>query len=169
MIFTTEVKGLAPLFRKLQGMQSIFRSEAIWSEVGHAVRAAILLRTARGVDADGKKFDGYSAGYKLYRKKHGRPVGKVNLFWSGTMLNSMDQAPLPRGGVRLYFQPTQAPDYPTGKYAKKPRVSPKSPAKAYYLHTHNTKPRKFFAMGRQDIIQVKKILVAVLEEHLKGS
>jgi hypothetical protein len=168
MIFTVEFRGLDTVFRKLAGLQSVFRSEAVWSEIGHLIRAEILKRTARGVDADGLKFDGYSAGYRLYRKKHGRPVQKVNLFWTGTMLSSMDVAPLPRGGVRLYFQPTQAPDYPTGPRAKKPRVSPKSPAKAYYLQTHKTKPRKFFAVSKQDVKQVHQFLVDVLKAHLKG-
>lgn len=167
MIFTVEMKGLDGLRRKLDGLQFAFRDKILWSEIGMLLRARILRRTAKGKDADNQAFDGYSEGYKLYRKKHGRPVQKVNLFWSGTMLNSMDVDPLPKGGVRLFFQPTQAPDYPTGKNAKKKRKSPKSPAKAYYLQTHKTKPRKFFALSAQDIKQARKALLVALN-HMLG-
>ena len=162
MIFTVETKGLERVFQRLSGFRSAFRSEKVWAEIGARIRANILLRTARGVDADGKAFDGYSSGYALYRKKHGRPTKKPNLFWSGTMLNSLD-VDASDHGARLYFQPTQAPNYPVGKHAKKPRVSPKSPAKAYYLHYHRTKPRKFFAFSKKDVQQAKEFLLQVLK------
>lgn len=159
-MFTVTTKGLNKIIRKLAGARSAFRSVKVWETIGHQIRANILLRTARGVDADKSPFDGYSAGYKAYRRENGRPTGKVNLFWSGTMLNSMDVVGT-KHGVRLFFRPTQAPDYP-GK-----KTSPKSPAKAYYLQHHKTKPRKFFAMSKSDIKEARQLLLNVVREALE--
>jgi hypothetical protein len=156
VIFTVQVSGLEHVFQKVAGFRTAFRSSALWAEIGARLRANILERTARGVDADKAPFVGYSPRYKLYRKKYGHPVKKVNLFWSGTMLSSIDVEALTHG-ARLYFLPTQAPDYPVK------RVSPKSPEKAYYLQEHDTKPRTFFAISKQDVQEVKQMLLKVLE------
>jgi hypothetical protein len=154
MLFRVQVRGLEQVVSAFRGLQTAFRSVHLMKLLANDLRNEILTRTARGVDAEGRPFTGsskgYSKGYKLYRQKHGRSVSKVNLFWSGTMLNSLDYRVEP-GQAVLFFQPTQAPDYPKGKKAKKDRVSPKSPAKAFFLQTHETKPRNFFAFSKADV------------------
>lgn len=166
MLFRVNVRGIEDALGALGAMQDAFRSRTVWAEIASELRKQILVRTARGTDADGKPFSPYSKGYAEYRKKHGRAASKPNLFFSGTMLASMDFVAR-EDGVRLFFQPTQAPNYPTGKHAKKPRVSPKSPAKAYYLQT-GKKPRKFFAISKADAEAAAQHIIDRINQALGG-
>jgi len=159
MMFQVRLKGLVNLLNKLAGVGSVFRSTSLWAEIASGLRAKMLVRTAAGTDADGRSFKPYSDEYALFRSKHGHPTGKVNLFWSGTMLSSIDYEAKPTG-VRLYFSPTQAPPLP-GRQDDGPRSS----AKAYYLQTRTGFERQFFAFSKQDAEAIVRTIKRRVEEN----
>ena len=159
MMFRVSVNNIKPLIQRLGLVQSAFRSESLWAKVGAFLKSQILARTARGVDAEEQAFTPYSESHAMFRRERGRPVGKVNLFWSGTMLSSMDYAPT-SSGVRLYFLPTEAPSIRPKKTGGKPKISPPSPLKAYFLQHHDTTPREFFAFNKTDVEKIVKMILS---------
>ena len=65
------------------------------------IEAGMIKRTQRGLDVNLKSFDPYSKEYKAYKRKKGRS-GKVDLTFTGNMLNAMTHKTIPNG-VRFYF------------------------------------------------------------------
>ena len=113
--------------------------------IGHFMQLRILKHTAMGKDAEGTVFESYSKGYAKKRKAAGLPIGKVDLFWTGSMLSSMTYAEQDNI-VRLFFQNT------TDKFGSR------NPQKAYFLQTHSTKPRNFFSINAKDIVAIEKMI-----------
>jgi hypothetical protein len=165
MHFRVTVKGIEQVVTLLERISSVFTSRALLGEMGAFLRQRILLRTARGVDVDEQPFVAYTPRYKFFRQQHGRPVDKVNLFFSGTMLASIDHD-IAESSVRLYFTPTTAPPIkpPRGSHAKS-KTSPSSPLKAYYLQHHRTRPREFFGASSADVeLLTQMVLDRVTEQ-----
>lgn len=104
------------------------------SEIGEYMRFRIQKRTAEGEDVDGKAFEPYSPAYAAARSAAGHPANVVNLFFTGSMMSSMDFE-ISRDKVDLFF--TNSTD-PTGT---------RNPLKAYFLNQKRT----FFALSEEDI------------------
>lgn len=166
LVFRVSVLNVENVIKRVVGVRSAFRSKAVWAEIFSFLRKVILVRTARGVDADEHKFADYHPGYKLFRQAFGRPTSKVDLFFSGTMLSSIDYDVTETGG-RMYFLPTQAPapQLPGGVKGEEP---PPSPLKAYLLQVGTKKPRKFFAFSKRDVEEIVRKLLVRYDEKVGG-
>ena len=70
-------------------------------ELGLIARERIVRRTLRGVDADGKPFAPYSAGYAKQKAQALGSAAPVNLQVSGAMLNQLQIVKLSDTEVRL--------------------------------------------------------------------
>lgn len=103
---------------------------------------SIESRTAQGKDVKGQAFKGYSESYKKVREKAGRPINKVDLFFTGKMLGSMTHRKQGTDKVQIYFsmqeQATKA--------------------------AHLTEKRNFFALSLSDHQKIKNIIIKTLEE-----
>lgn len=146
------VEGLTRLEHKaaalLRGIESPDRS--LFVEVGEFMRFRIQARTAEGKDVDGKDFEPYSDAYKAYRTKTGHPSDKVNLFFTGSMLSSMDFE-VSRKRVDLFFQNTSDPD----------GVS--NPMKAFFLNENRT----FFSLSDDDVKGIMAIINRYYEKLIR--
>jgi len=143
------VEGGQRLVRFLNIVTDEMVSPRFLNRIGNFVRTRIKSRTLVGVDADGHAFKPYSPSYKLFRIKHRRPANKVDLFYSGSMLNAIDYQVRPRE-VRIFIRP--------GTDSK----GTSNPAKAYYIQ--NKQKRKFFAVSAADELKIR----AMFEERVKG-
>lgn len=164
MHFNIKVSGILEVIRFVERVRDAIHSEKTMTEVGLLLRSRILARTSKGVDADNNPFATYSKRYAQYREKYGHQTSPVNLFWYGTMLNSIDSAVTPRS-VRLFFQPTESPPYPRSiSDATRDKESPNSALKAYYLQTNKKKPREFFAISDTDVDAIVRLLSQKIDE-----
>jgi len=73
-------------------------------EITDYIRFTILKLTAEGRGYDGKAFRPYSTQYAIFRKKHGRPISKVDLNFTGKMLASFATTILRENFARLGFK-----------------------------------------------------------------
>ena len=71
-----------------RGQPPRFNAEAIAREIQRFAPGAIIERTGRGIDVNGKPFAGYSARYRRQLKRMGEDQ-KVDLRLSGGLLNSV--------------------------------------------------------------------------------
>jgi hypothetical protein len=142
-ISITGAKRLSAKMRRLQaGVPTGIFSKMLMTEIGLYIMTRIKVRTAKGVDAKGKPFKPYSAGYKLFREKHQHPSNIVNLTFTGSMLNSMT-FDADNMKVDVFFQNTQsAPG------------AARDSEKAFYLQ----KDRRFFALSVEDTKQIESII-----------
>jgi phage gpG-like protein len=108
------------------------------SRIASLLHARIVARTLEGRDADGRPFVPYSPGYAEWRRKHGRPVDRVDLFFRGHMMAAMqDKAESPVKAKIFFADAEQA-------------------KKAYFHHTGGAGGKKlprrpFFALSDEDI------------------
>lgn len=139
---------LESVFRRMQGSIS---NRGVMLEIGEFIRFRIQSRTAEGKSVDGTTFKPYSEGYRLFRQKTGRPVDRVNLFFTGFMMSSMavDES---SDSVKVYFQNSQAPG-----------SSVRNPEKAFHLN----KEREFFALSKEDIKEVQKIMENYYKQKIR--
>ena len=130
---------------KFEGMGA----ERFHVEAAAYVKAQILARTSQGMDASGTKFAPYSAPWKLIRAAKGLPVRRVDLFFTGSMLAAMTWKANKERAV-IFFRPS----------ADRRGIS--NPAKAYY-NQEGRRPRRFFAMSKQDIRALVNIYWDILK------
>ena len=85
-----DIDGIQRLSNLTDRLSGGFGSKQLMSEIATFLITSIKLRTAKGVDYKGKTFDPYDPKYAMFRAGKGRPVNKVDLFFTGSMLSSMD-------------------------------------------------------------------------------
>lgn len=139
--------GLQRLIKRFRYFGQQVFSERLMNEIGMYAISQIQIRTAEGKDVEGKPFSPYSERYRLFRKKKGRPVDKVNLFFTGSMMSSMTHEAT-EDTAKIFFMNT--PD--------KSGVS--NPLKAWALN----QKRSFFALSRQDQQEIERLL----QEHIEA-
>lgn len=150
-----ELTGGAELTIKLDKINlALKHNKKLMDLIGNYMKLATLERTAKGIDAERKAFVEYSKGYARKRKAAGLPIGKVDLFWTGSMLSSMTYV-AQDNIVNLYFMNT------TDKFGMR------NPKKAFFIQTHKTKPREFFAISMKDVVAIEKIVKVYINKYLK--
>lgn len=147
-----EVVGVNALQRRFKILgDAIGNTQALY-KVGNLLMTKIKERTAEGRDVEGKYFKGYSDQYAFFRKKKGLPTAKVDLFFTGSMMNSMTFSVNPiQSEVRIYFSPG------TDKKGQS------NPAKAYW----NQQRRNFFGVAKEDRAEAGRIYRRQLVEGMK--
>jgi len=150
-----ELTGDVELTAKLDRINyALKHSKKLMGLIGNHMKLQTLQRTIRGVDAEGNAFSPYSKPYAKKRKAAGLPIGKVDLFWTGSMSASLTYIPHD-GVVRLYFMDTSD------------KFGMRNPQKAYFIQTHKTKPRNFFSISMKDVVAIEKMVKSYINKHLK--
>ena len=126
------------------------RLKKLLYNLGFFGKTKILERTALGVDVDSNLFKPYSASYKFFRYKKGRPVDKVDLFFSGTMLGSTTVKASSNKAV-IYFAGQQQ--------AKK--------AAGHHFGMNKLPERKFFSLSASDVQGIEKMVDTYIEGALQ--
>lgn len=142
--------GDEELIRKLERIRRTF-SKKLMAEIGELLMTNIKVRTARGVDVEEQAFEPYSTGYAFFRAKSGRPVDKVDLFFTGSMLSSMTFEEK-RTEVRVFFMPTQD------------QFGMSNPEKAYYLN----EKRRFFAISDDDAQEIELLIKDAFSDAIRS-
>ena len=127
-----EIRGVQTTSERFQRILAVL-GKTLMTEIGFFLMARIKERTLGGKDVEGNPFKPYSAGYAFFRQKKGRPIDKVDLFFTGSMQSSMTHEAT-QDSVRVFFMPTQDSS------------GTSNPAKAFWLN----QKRRFFAMSDQD-------------------
>lgn len=138
-----EIRGLNELIARLDDVSQNVFERRLMAEIGEYIIFRIEKHTAQGKDVEGRNFEPYSPRYKLFRRKTGHPVDKVNLFYSGSMMSSMTRTETDNES-KVFFMPTTD------------RSGASNPLKAYALN----KDRRFFAIG---VVEQQKIIDMVRE------
>ena len=139
--------GLQRLIKKFRYFGQQVFSERLMNEIGMYAISQIQIRTAEGKDVEGRPFSPYSERYRLFRKKKGRSVDKVNLFFTGSMMGSMTHEAT-EDSARIFFMNTSD------------KSDVLNPLKAWALN----QKRSFFALSGQDQQGIERLL----REHLEA-
>ena len=145
------VDGIDRVLELIENISSDMFNSELMEEIGNYVVFSILNRTGEGKDVNGNPFAPYSPRYKMFRLKHGHPVDKVNLFFSGSMLSSLTYSVFD-DRLEIFFMPTYGRT-PSGKISKASDAE-----KAYYLN----KQREFFGVSDEDRRKVQRMI----QDHL---
>lgn len=141
-----EIKGVQVTAERFQRILTVL-GRSLMTDIGFFLMTRIKERTLAGRDVEGNPFAPYSARYAFFRQKKGRPIDKVDLFFTGSMQSSMTHEAT-QDSVRVFFMPTQD------------RSGASNPAKAFWLN----KKRRFFAISEQD----RKDITGVVLDALHG-
>lgn len=141
------IKGSRNLERKIRRILQSLPSNELFGQIGAYAQTIIKQRTLEGKDYKKKFFKGYTKRYKEVRKEAGRPTNKVDLFFSGSMLSSMDWT-AEKNQVRLYFLNTTDEN------------GVKNPLKAFFLNEKRT----FFKLSEKE----RKDIVEIVEDYYRG-
>lgn len=144
--------GIREITRRFRRVSSTLNSIPLMSEIGEMVVARIQDRTMRGVDVNESAFRSYSPKYALFRQAHGRPVDKVDLNFTGTMMSAMTHEES-RHETRIFFQNITDPS----------GVS--VPVKAFFLN----ETREFFGMSEADRVMALSIVDRFIERAARTS
>ena len=136
-----DIAGLPRLQRKVTLIRNSIFSIKLMTELGFFAMTKIKKRTAAGRDVDGVPFMPYSEKYTMFRRKHGRPTSRVDLFFHGDMMSSMT-TDTESDKVEIYFQNTTD------------QSGVENPKKAFFLN----EDRNFFALSDEDIRQMIRIV-----------
>lgn len=139
--------GLQRLIKRFRYFGQQVFSERLMNEIGMYAISQIQIRTAEGKDVEGRPFSPYSERYRLFRKKKGRSVDKVNLFFTGSMMGSMTHEAT-EDSARIFFMNTSD------------KSDVLNPLKAWALN----QKRSFFALSKQDQQGIERLL----REHLEA-
>jgi len=101
-----DIRGIKSLENVLERVGGGISTTRLMGEIGTFLMTNIKLRTAKGIDVDGDTFIPYSPSYALFRKKMGHPIGKVSLFFTGSMMSSMTYKAT-SNTAKLYFLNTK--------------------------------------------------------------
>lgn len=132
------------LFRFGIDLQSL---PGLMEEIAQYSMTQIKKRTLSGQDVDGHLFKPYSDKYALFRREKGRPTGKVDLFFSGSMFSSMTSN-IDSREIRIFFMNTSD------------RNNSRNPLKAFFLNQE----RNFFALSENDV----RGIIEIIEEYLSN-
>lgn len=145
------ISGLTQLRILFDRLKGGVGSTKLMAEIATFLMANIKLRTAEGKDASGQLFEPYSDKYAMFRRKAGHPTNKVSLFFSGSMMSSMDYKATSTTAT-LYFLSTQD------------KKGSSNPDKAYWLN----KKREFFALSKEDIREVENMVDEEIDKILRS-
>jgi len=119
----------------------ISQARSILGEIGKYLEASILLRTSKGIDAEGVPFEGYrSLTYKELRRSRGLPTNIVDLYFGGSMLGALTFEATAQQ-ARVYFMNTVHVDVFRGTADNKTNAE-----LAYY----NDQIRPFFSISARE-------------------
>lgn len=151
-IITFKDYGVQERFKDLASLFTTNDLTKLLYKVGMRAKINILERTAAGKGADSKLFADYSPRYKLFRRRHGRPVDKVNLFFKGHMLGSMS-VKADQNKAIIYFADEEQSDKATHhNYGAPKNKLPK---------------REFFALSISDATEIEKTIDEHIEKALR--
>lgn len=142
------IAGLAPL-RSLffRFGLDLINNQDLLEEIAQYAMFSIKKRTLAGKDVNEENFIPYSPRYMLIRASAGRPINKVDLFFTGSMQASMT-SDITGNSVRLYFLNT------------KDRTGTSNPLKAFFLN----EDRNFFALSENDVQEI----INIVEEYIRN-
>jgi hypothetical protein len=140
-----EIRGLTELIQRFGHAEENVLSKSLMSEIGARVIFWIQRRTASGVDVTGRRFKKYTPQYKLFREKEGRSGDTVNLFFTGSMMSSMDHSAT-EYTAKVFFQNTSDTS------------GTSNPLKAFALNQE----RRFFALSTQEQDEIEEMV----SEHI---
>jgi len=146
-----DINGIQALKRFIDRLSGGIKSTRLMSEIATFLITSIKLRTARGEDVDGNTFDPYSKRYAMFRAAQGHPINKVTLFFSGSMMSSMDYKAT-SDTANIYFLNTED------------RTGTSNPNKAYWLN----KKREFFAISEEDQREIENMVDDNLDNLLRS-
>ena len=141
-----ELKGADITAARFQQLQESLGKQ-LMGDIGMFLMTRVKTRTAAGIDVDGAPFTPYTAKYAFFRQSKGRPIDKVDLFFTGSMMSAMTMEET-KDQVRVFFMGTQD------------RTGMSNPAKAFYLN----EKRKFFAISDQDRVDIGSLVLDTLRE-----
>jgi hypothetical protein len=147
-----EITGLPALVRRFEVMGEELITNELLDEIALYVIASIQIRTQKGEDANGSPFTPYTPAYSAFRQRHGHPVNKVNLTFSGTMINSMT-FDTSQSEVEIFFANTTDPNNDTP-----------TPLKAFALN----EDRRFFAVSTEEQNEIEDMVREHLAELVRG-
>ena len=136
-----DINGIQTIKVLLNRLSGGLGSKRLMSEIATFLITSIKLRTAGGRDVNDAAFAPYSKGYAMFRAKEGYPTSKVDLFFSGSMMASMDYKATSTTAT-LYFLNTED------------KTGTKNPNKAYWLN----QKREFFALSDDDMREVEEMV-----------
>jgi hypothetical protein len=146
-----DINGRQSLKVLLDRLSGGVGSKRLMSEIATFLITSIKLRTAEGKDVNDKAFEPYSKGYAMFRSKAGYPTSKVDLFFSGSMMASMDYKAT-SDTATLFFRESED------------KSGTSNPNKAYWLN----KKREFFALSEEDQRAVEDMVDDSIDEILRS-
>jgi len=149
---SVQIVGIDRLIRRFGRAGRLLISYEVLNEMGEYLTTAIRYRTLAGKEIGGQPFAPYTERYRKFRLASGRS-GTPNLFFTGSMLNSMTYvSSLARDEVKVFFM--EGTD----------RSGMSNPAKAFYLQNK----RPFFGASAEDISKINEIYREHVRELIGG-
>ena len=144
--------GVEKLRKRFQILGRGIVDPVVLDRMGNYLTVAIQYRTLAGKDIEGNPFAPYTARYRMFRKKTGRPT-KPNLKYHGSMLNALTyKTDVDREEVKVFFMEGED------------RSGVSNPAKAFYLQDK----RPFFGASVEDIERINEIYRMHVRGLLRG-
>jgi len=142
-------KVLARLKKLAEGLEG---APKLMGEIGSFLVASMLKRTSQGLDVEGIPFDAYSVPYAKFRESIDLPTDKVDLFFTGQMLEKLTYEETGKQ-VKLFFTNTPRRGYKGGKE----KVSNSE------LAFYNNETREFFAISSEE----EKTILEMVEDYVR--
>lgn len=146
-----DTAGINEVSTALKSLAGAMVSSELMGQLGQFAMTKIKARTMEGKDAEGRAFVPYSEDYKFFRAEKGHPTNKVNLFFNGQMLASMDTKTVGDDEVVIYFADSQ---------------------QAAKAHGHNfgcaktgLPQREFFALSSDDLEEMQSMVSAHINQE----
>lgn len=157
------VKGSESVQLRLKKTRLALKNKNTFDKIGAQLKANILLRTAKGVDADGDEFEAYSKPYAKIRDAVDLPTDKVDLFFSGQMLSALSYT-AEDDRVTLFFldTPRKTKKKKSGE-GSKPLSTQTNASIAFFVN----ELRPFFDISKQDRKDAEAIVQEGIREGLR--
>lgn len=156
MSIDVEIEGLTELATRLDRVGRCLVDRRLLEELSGEAKEMVLKRTSEGRDVKGRPFRPYSKGHARARKKRGLGTSRVDLRFSGKMLDNIatevDEA---RGLGRVFFRNGKAETragYHDMEGGGSPRVR-----------------RAFFGLSVEDVERLKGLVLRHVEKVIKGA
>ncbi|HQC10173.1 MAG TPA: hypothetical protein PK953_04595 [Smithellaceae bacterium] len=153
------MKDVDKIWSAFSGLRSALLDKKALAQIGAFIKFRIAKRTAAGVDVDGYRFVPYTKRYAMFRYAHGRPINKVNLFFTGGMMAALDYTVDPDGrSAAVFFRPS--PSFPLPGRSKGRAIT--NAEKASFLQ----EKREFFGMSAEDREKAVAIYSAAIQKAI---
>lgn len=141
----------------LKNLEKGFDAKSLMDEIGHFLQLKILDRTSKGIGVSGQSFKPYTTSYKRVREEEGLPTAHADLFFGGSMLNSMTYEST-KDSVRLFFMNTPHTEKKKSKSRKTGRSFGLTNAELAY---YSNESREFFAISMKE----EKMIMDMVEQY----